>query len=83
MHCKCNAYLVYLFPVMEMAEFCLQCWNELNETNDTQDDYILSEELDLYEGCGKWTNIIVARRRFRTLGKISRLFRMKLSKQTK
>lgn len=64
-----------------MAEFCLQCWNEMNETNNTQDDYILSKELDLCEGCGQWTNVIVARRRFRTLGKISRLFRMKFSEK--
>lgn len=53
--------------VMKMAEFCLQCWNEINGTNAPPDRYILSKELDLCEGCGKWTNVIVAQRKFWTL----------------
>ena len=49
--------------VIIMAEFCLQCWNRINQTNDPPDKYILSKELDLCEGCGKWTNVIVTTRR--------------------
>ena len=43
-----------------MAEFCLKCWNEINETNYTEDKYIMSEELDLCEGCGEYKHVIVA-----------------------
>ena len=49
--------------VIIMAEFCLQCWNRINQTNDPPDNYILSKELDLCEGCGKWTKVIVTTRR--------------------
>lgn len=49
--------------VISMAEFCLQCWNRINKTNDPPDKYILSKELDLREGCGKWTHVIVATRK--------------------
>ena len=49
--------------VIIMAEFCLQCWNRINKTNDPPDKYILSKELDLCEGCGKWTNVIITTRR--------------------
>jgi len=36
-----------------MAEFCLDCWNKLNHTHLTQEDVILSAELDLCEGCAQ------------------------------
>ena len=49
--------------VIIMAEFCLQCWNRINKTNDPPDKYILSKELDLCEGCGKWTHVIVDTRK--------------------
>ena len=45
-----------------MAEFCLKCWNEINKTDDPASKYILSKELDLCEGCGKRTHVIVAQR---------------------
>ena len=45
-----------------MAEFCLDCWNKLNETNDPAEKYILSRNLDLCEGCGEWKQTIVALR---------------------
>lgn len=48
-----------------MAEFCLDCWNKINETCDKKGKYILSKDLDLCEGCGKWKPIIIAK------GKIS------------
>ena len=46
-----------------MAEFCLKCWNEINKTDDPASKYILSKELDLCEGCGKRTHVIVAQRK--------------------
>ena len=46
-----------------MAEFCLECFNIINETNDNEDKYIMSEDLDLCEGCGKWKNVVVCTRR--------------------
>ena len=46
-----------------MAEFCLKCWNEINETNDKPSKYIISKDLDYCEGCGQWTNVIVAYRK--------------------
>lgn len=42
-----------------MAEFCLECWNRINHTNDTEADWLLSKELDLCEGCGEWKHVIV------------------------
>ena len=49
--------------VNTMAEFCVQCWSELNEINDPPEAYILSRELDLCEGCGEWKRVIVAKRK--------------------
>ena len=45
--------------VMIMSEYCLDCWNEINETNDPKEKYILSKELDLCEGCGEWKPVII------------------------
>ncbi len=42
-----------------MAEFCVDCWNELNGSNNTEKDFILSENLDLCEGCGELKNVII------------------------
>lgn len=42
-----------------MAEFCLDCWNRINETNHGKDRYIISEDLDLCEGCGEMKHIII------------------------
>lgn len=50
--------------VMHMSEYCLDCWNEINETNDPKEKYILSKELDFCEGCGQWKPVIVRRRIF-------------------
>lgn len=47
-----------------MAEFCLDCWNKLNGTNDRKRKYIISKDLDLCEGCGKWKNVIVIERKY-------------------
>lgn len=50
-----------------MAEFCLDCWNRINECDDTQRDWILSRELDLCEGCGEWKPVLVVPRRHKLL----------------
>ena len=45
-----------------MAEFCLDCWNKLNGTNDPESKYRISKNLDLCEGCGEWKPVIVSER---------------------
>lgn len=43
-----------------MAEFCLDCWNKLNNTNDPESKYIIDYDcLDLCEGCGEYKPCIV------------------------
>ena len=46
-----------------MANFCLECWNAINETNYSPRKYIFSKTLDLCEGCGKQKYIIVIERK--------------------
>ena len=46
-----------------MAEFCLECWNKINDTDNDDKKYILSKELELCEECGMWKNIIVEERK--------------------
>jgi hypothetical protein len=48
-----------------MAEYCLECWNRINGTNDPPKKYIISKELDLCEGCGEWKNVIIIERKYR------------------
>lgn len=57
-----------------MAEFCLDCWNELNGEDEPPENYILSQELELCEGCGEWKQVIVRRRDFPFLHKLFHLF---------
>ena len=40
-----------------MAEFCLDCWNEMNRTHYTPEQ-VWTEE-DLCEGCGEWKQVVV------------------------
>lgn len=47
-----------------MAEFCLECLNKINETNDKASKYIISKDLDLCEGCGQWKNVVVMERKY-------------------
>jgi len=42
-----------------MAEFCLDCWNELMETDDPPEKYVISKDLDLCEDCGELKHVIV------------------------
>ena len=43
--------------VMNMAEFCLDCFNELHGTN--YGDGAVKLDYDLCEGCGEWKLTIV------------------------
>lgn len=45
-----------------MAEFCLDCWNRINGTNDPPDQYVISKDLELCEGCGMWKHVIITER---------------------
>jgi len=46
-----------------MAEYCLDCFNEMNGTNYTEKKYFLSKDLDFCEGCGKLKRVIVVERK--------------------
>ena len=46
-----------------MAEFCLDCWNKMNHIRLTEEDVILSEDLDLCEGCATMQPVIVIYRK--------------------
>ncbi len=46
-----------------MAEFCLECWNEINGVEDSERKYIISKDLDLCEGCGEWKPVIIMERK--------------------
>ena len=45
-----------------MAEFCLECWNKMNDTNHSKIKYIISKDCDVCEGCGQLKNVIVMER---------------------
>ncbi len=42
-----------------MAEFCVDCWNKIMESNDPPQKFIISRELDLCEECGEWKRVII------------------------
>lgn len=50
-----------------MAEFCLDCWNMINNTKYTERDCVLSRGLELCEGCGEYKQVIVRERRLKFL----------------
>ena len=43
-----------------MAEFCIDCMNEMNDSNYTEKDVCLSENKDLCEGCGEYKRVVIA-----------------------
>ena len=45
-----------------MAEFCLDCWNKINETQDSKWRYAFSWRKDLCEECGQYKRVIVVER---------------------
>ena len=53
-----------------MAEFCPECWRRYNGYSlGDGEEYVLSDDLDLCEGCGEWKRVIVTTRR-KTLPKM-------------
>lgn len=42
-----------------MAEFCFECYNKLNNGKCKKENYILSDDLELCEGCGKYKKIVI------------------------
>ena len=46
-----------------MAEFCLECWNKINEMECDERKYIISKDLGLCEGCGKLKPVIIMERK--------------------
>ena len=45
-----------------MAEFCLDCWNKLNETQDRPSRWVLSWGKELCEECAQYKRVLVAER---------------------
>lgn len=45
-----------------MAEYCLDCFNHLNQSNENEHKYIISKYPELCEGCGKMKPIVIAKR---------------------
>ena len=52
-----------------MAEFCLECWNKINETNESKCRYVLSWDRDFCEECNLYKRVIVRERRWSCLQK--------------
>ncbi len=46
-----------------MAEFCLDCLNRINKSKDGEEEFVLSKDLDLCEGCGEWKHVVIMERR--------------------
>ena len=56
-------HICYTIPgVIQMAEFCLECWNKINETNDSKCRYVMSWGKDLCEECGQYKSVIIVER---------------------
>ena len=66
-----------------MAEFCLNCLNKMDNTQATERDYILSNELDLCEGCGQWKRVVVRERDLKPLYDLTQIARFFLSRRDK
>lgn len=42
-----------------MSDFCLECWNKLNNINLSPNDVKISKDQSLCEGCSKYKNVII------------------------
>lgn len=42
-----------------MAEFCIDCVNEMNDSNYTEKSVVLSENIELCEGCGEYKRVVI------------------------
>lgn len=50
-----------------MAEFCVDCWNKMNETDYSSNRFVISKEIDLCEGCGEFKNVIIREKEHNSL----------------
>lgn len=50
-----------------MAEFCLPCWNKLNDVNLNEKDVIIAKYTDICEGCSEIKKIVTG---FKIKGRI-------------
>lgn len=55
---KCHIKIIYKWRIY-MAEFCVECWKEINGYSINENDVILSRDLELCEGCGEWTKVVI------------------------
>jgi len=46
-----------------MAEFCPECWNKLNNFSDPAESYRLSWGYELCEGCSEFKRVVVGKRK--------------------
>ena len=53
-----------------MAEFCFDCFKEMMETEDKQWQYVLTDDLELCEGCGRYKRVVVRERFLSQLKKV-------------
>ena len=53
-----------------MAEFCFDCFKEMMETEDKQWQYVLTDEPELCEGCGRYKRVVVRERFLSQLKKV-------------
>ena len=51
--------LYNIIEVIKMAEYCLDCLNEIMGTNDSVKKVILSHGLDLCENCGEYKHVVI------------------------
>ncbi len=45
-----------------MAEFCADCYNKLEGTNEKEDEFLMSDSLYVCEGCGREKYVVIRRR---------------------
>jgi len=57
-----------------MAEFCIDCFNKMNSTDFSKEKYILSNNLELCEGCGEWKHIVIMEQRGYSIYDVRNIF---------
>lgn len=50
--------------VIIMAEYCLDCWKKINGEKKDNNEYSLTEYLELCEGCGQWKRVVVKEKEY-------------------
>lgn len=55
-----------------MAEFCIDCWNKMNNSNYAENNFEVSDGLDLCEGCGEYKHVVICIKEKRSF--LNRLF---------